>query len=165
MSDTASALGFDAALFTESFATLRPLIRQEWPAVEEEALEATAGDAQKVVALIAERTERSQVRIRHTLADLVDFAGVETVPAEKAGLEGRLLDVLQRLEKHVEPVQAQARQQAQQLRERGQHLAEDMRAAVPQAEEKLKENFWTTLLAALGLGVILGLLMGGGRGR
>ena len=41
MSDTASALGFDAALFTESFATLRPLIRQEWPAVEEEALEAT----------------------------------------------------------------------------------------------------------------------------
>ena len=73
--------------------------------------------------------------------------------------------MLHRLEKHVEPVQEQARQQARQLRERGQHLAADVREAVPQAEEKLKENFWTTLLAALGIGVILGLLMGGSRGR
>lgn len=32
-------------------------------------------------------------------------------------------------------------------------------------EEKARENFWTTVLMALGLGVILGLLIGAGRRR
>ena len=36
---------------------------------------------------------------------------------------------------------------------------------IPEVEERAKRNIWTSLLIALGLGVILGLLLGTGRRR
>lgn len=36
---------------------------------------------------------------------------------------------------------------------------------IPEVEERAKRNLWTSLLIALGLGVIVGLLLGTGRRR
>lgn len=153
--------------FAASFDRIKPLIREEWPAIDEEALDATEADPAKIVALVADRTEHSKALVRKHLGEIAEVAGVGA-----ANFEQRLVRLIHLLEEKAEPVQqgvANARKQATKLvhdvEERGGQLIDEVKQTVPKAEEKMKDNLWTSLLAALGVGVLLGLIVGLTRGR
>lgn len=127
-----------------SFDTLRPLLLAEWPALDRAALDATGGDLDAVVALLVELTGQPAAELRQKVDDLVAVAGDSRGRVAAARLES----ALRRMEAR-----------ANELRDR---VKDDL---VPEAEQKIKDNLLASLLIALGLGVILGLLMGGRRGR
>lgn len=122
------------------FASLSALISAEWPQVPPEALTATAGDLDEVINLVAERTEHTRAYVRRQveeLSRLADEKGVPRSAAEVEALVGRL--------------EARTRELAQQVE----------REVLPKLEAKAKENLGRSLLTALGIGFILGLLFGG----
>lgn len=127
-----------------SFDTLRPLLLAEWPDLDREALDATAGDTDAIVNLVAQATDKPKVVIKLQVDDLVAAASDRRVRATAA----RIDEALRRLEERAGEVR--------------DHVKRDL---VPEAEQKVKENLLTSLLVALGLGLILGLLLGSRRGR
>lgn len=156
--------------FRESWAEIEPLVQQEWPQLDATALASTNGDPEAVVGLLAEGTDHTRTLLRRQLAEIADAAGVG------GGLEARLSRFLRRLESESATVAEQAREARERAedvldgaRTRGGQLAEELRREaterVPDVEDRIKTNLWTSLLAALGIGVILGMLVGGGRGR
>ena len=163
----ASAFPFSAEGFSRSFDAIRPLILQEWPQLTEEDLVAVDGDPEKIVEVVRQRTQHSRALIRKHLSEIAEVAGVDA-----SGLEARLLRLVHALESQVGPVRekvkasgVRAEELADELGERGKVLLDEVKQTVPRAEEKLKENLWTTLLAALGLGLLVGLVVGLSRGR
>src|SRR5262245_38172739 len=116
---------------------LRPLILEEWPAVDSAALADTAGDLERAVALIAERTGHTRSLVRTQLAELCEVA--ET---RGSGLEGLLQDL-----------EARARRAVDQVRHE----------LLPRAEGRVRQNLLVSLLLAIGLGVILGMFWRGPR--
>lgn len=190
MSETAPAttpydFSFDRSAFAASFADkIQPLVVDEW-GLSADAVAATEGDPDKVVALVVAETESSKALARKHLTEIVEVAGIKA-----RSMEARLQALIGRLEAATGPMQARAAETQEALRERasqtqevlreraartqeafrelseqGQHVIEEVRQAVPQAEEKVKENLWTALLASLGLGLLLGLVVGLSRGR
>lgn len=165
-----SGFGFTEDAFRERWPEIEALVRDEWPDVDSTALARTEGDPEAVVGVLASATDHTRTLLRKQLGELADVAGVG------GGLEVRLSRFLRRLEAESQAVGAQAsqaREQAEEVlgdvRRRGQELADEVRREaterVPDVEERIKSNVWTSLLAALGLGVLLGMLVGGGRGR
>lgn len=145
---------------------LQPAILEEWPQVTAEALRGTDGELEAVVALIAEASDRTRLWVRKHLAELV-----ELLAPPRTGLEERLHRLLARLE-GAEPLRGKAQAAATAAREvlheveaRAEDLARDVQSQLPKAEGHLRENLWTSLLGALGVGLILGLLWGTSRGR
>lgn len=168
------AFEFDRDAFVEAFVgKVRPLVLAEW-ALDEDAVDETGGDPDAIVALVTAKTESSKALVRRHLTEIAEVAGVKV-----RSLEARLTRLISRLEGATAPVQERVSQTQQaiqaravrtseairELSEQGHHVIEEVRQAVPQAEEKVKENLWTALLAALGLGVLLGLVVGLSRGR
>jgi ElaB/YqjD/DUF883 family membrane-anchored ribosome-binding protein len=156
--------------FRDRWSDLRPLIVSEWPAVDEADLDDTSGEFEAVVTLVARATEHTRTLIRKQLGELMDLS------SGRAGLEARLGAFLTRLESEREQVTEQvhrARDRATALvdeaQTRGLALADEVRdevtRRVPDAEARIKDNLWTSLLAALGIGVLLGMIVGRGRGR
>ncbi|MBI4954605.1 MAG: hypothetical protein HY908_21450 [Myxococcales bacterium] len=128
--------------FAKSFDKLVPLIRNEWPEVEAEALDKTGGDFEQVVTLVAKKTEHTKTLVRKQLTEL------QSVSHEEPGTAGEL----GRLRKIVDRLQA-----------RSHEISEKMLA---DAKKKVSDNPLTALLMALGLGLVLGFLLRGfGRGR
>jgi len=189
MSSTETAPGFafdfDRAVFTAAFAEkVQPLVIDEW-GLDPEAVAATGGDPDQLVTLVTEKTDSSKALARKHLSEIAEVAGVKV-----RGLEARLQGLIGRLEAATGPVGERAAQTQEALRaraaetqaaihdraartqealreltEQGQHVIEEIQQAVPQAEETVKENLWTALLAALGIGLLMGLIVGLSRGR
>lgn len=168
------AFDFDRDAFVQAFdGKVRPLVLAEW-SLDADAVDETGGDPDAIVALVTAETESSKALVRKHLTEIAEVAGVKA-----RGLEARLTRLISRLEGATAPVQERVTQTQQaiqdravrttealrELSEQGHHVIEEVRQAVPQAEEKVKENLWTALLAALGLGVLLGLVVGLSRGR
>jgi hypothetical protein len=132
---------------TGGFAELRPLILAEWPKVAEDALDETEGDHAKIVELVVASGDFEGELVERQLAEL----------AELAREDGKAADGGDR------PVQEVARSLQTKMNEvasyvRGQMLAD--------ARGKARENFLVTLLLAIGLGFVLGIIVRGfGRGR
>lgn len=129
---------------------LREKIKQRWPDLDDAALDAAAGDLDRVAELISAASEHSRVVIRRQLDELGGKAerGTETGASDESA--ARLAAALERLEA------------------RADELSEKMKKElVPKAEEKVKENLLISLAIALGLGFILGLIVGSSvsRGR
>ena len=87
-------------------------------------------------------------------------------------LEERLLAVLRALEATVEPLESEAQRVAQaaarvveSVEDEGRAVVRDLERRATSTETALKNNFWTTLLVALGLGVVAGLLLRRGHDR
>jgi hypothetical protein len=130
----------------DSFAVVSTLIAKEWPAVEQEALAATAGDAGRVVDLVAERTQHTKTLVRRQLAELVREAAERSEPGI---LMAQAKAVLDRLEKKTAELSSYVRD-----------------TVAPQAHKKVQENLLMSLLCALGVGVLLGFVLRSlGRGR
>lgn len=136
-----------AASESVDLGALKPLLREEWPELDEAALDETGGDRAALIALIATRTEHSKALVRRQLGELEEIA---RKGKGRAGLEQ-----LEKLEAAVRKLEGQAQDVVS-------HVKKDL---VPQAETRVKENLITSLLGALLIGMLLGLIMGGRRGR
>ena len=124
---------------------LLPLITEEWPSLDAATLEATGGDLEALVGIIAGATDHTRALIRQQLGEL---EAVAAGGVKRPGL-GEIDAILDRLE-------AQTRKMVEQVQG----------TVLPAAEEKARENLGKSLLTALGLGFLIGLIFGGfGRGR
>jgi ElaB/YqjD/DUF883 family membrane-anchored ribosome-binding protein len=129
--------------FQDEFDKLTPLIREEWPAVDADALSATGGDYERVVALIAEKTDHTKALVKRQLCELRALSAKPT----GNGVEHRLEEMLHKLHERSNEIAGYVKKQM---------LAD--------AKHRVTENPIVSLLMAIGLGVILGfILRGGGR--
>ncbi|MES2641094.1 MAG: hypothetical protein V4850_16520 [Myxococcota bacterium] len=142
----------DAGRFQALFQELREPILEEWPDLEADALDATGGQLELVVVLVAEQTGRTRAVSRRLLRELM--AELETPPEPRPRPrraarepEPRPLDPLERLfvslESHVED------------------LTKQVKADVtPLAVDTVRQHLGVALLLAGGLGLMLGLFLG-----
>lgn len=153
------------AAFAGAFSMLRPAILDEWSELDATALATTDGEFDKVVALLAERTNRTKALIRRQLAELYavvvaeprDSAAPRRAPSARSQSTGdkekaatpRMDDLLAELEQRT----------AQIVRELRGGFLNDTR-------NRVKENVFFSLLVAVGFGFILGVLFtGSNRGK
>ncbi len=153
---TTAARRLDPESFRDHIEGVRRLVVEEWPDVDPDSLAKAGTEPEAVVAVVVEATGDSKTLVRHHLAQIAEVSGVAA-----SGLEGRLLRLLHTLEGKVEPVQETMKEASKVAREVG----EQGREIAGQAEAKVKENIWTSLMSALGLGVLIGLVVGLSRGR
>jgi ElaB/YqjD/DUF883 family membrane-anchored ribosome-binding protein len=132
-----------AEQFAKDFARTSEFILEEWPELGVETLEATGGDLEKVIAAVSDAVGKTKATVRRQLAELHQLA------QQSADDDGVVARELRRLREMVE-----------RLESRTQDLAD----LPKEARQRVEENLWTSLLVALGLGFLLGLLTrGGGR--
>jgi hypothetical protein len=144
--------------FKRAFAAVAPLVKEEWPGLDAAALEATGGDFDKVTTLVADHTEHTRLVIRRQLGELLAIAerspnrAVNGAATERPkGVADQMDDVLAA----VRRLESFASEEAKKMSSK----------VLPAAETRVRQNLWMSLLLALGLGVILGLWMNGGRRR
>lgn len=138
-----------AETFKSSFGALEAAILAEWPAIEREALAATAGELDQVIDLVALKTEHTRTLVRRQIAELAQLC--EGGEGPKAAAESK---------------QSRAERLLEAWQKRTQDLAKELRENVlANAEKKVRENVLTSILVALGLGLVLGFLFGGLRRR
>ena len=141
--------------FQANFASLTPLILKEWSQISSDKLKSTNGELELVIELIVNQTEHTRTLIRSQLAELLYLFqkkpndsfhnSVNTNNSPSVDWEQNLNILEQRIEKLV----SQLKQEI-----------------LPEIGTKARENMGTSLLTAIGLGFILGLIFGGSsRGR
>ncbi len=141
--------------FLADFERVSPLICEEWPGVDSAALTATAGDYEGVVSLIAGTTEHTRARVRQQLTELAALA--------RAANHGEVkVRVLVNSDVKVD-VDVKLQEIARKLEQRFDGITRALRSRLADAEKRVVERPYTTLIAALGLGMIVGLLFGGRR--
>lgn len=145
------------ATFLESWEQLAPLILSEWDQVDEESLEKTEGDLDRVVALLSERTARTKAMVRRLLFEL--YQVVHEQP-QRTRASSRRPQADSGLPESVDAmVQDLERRAARVMRELRGGLLRD-------TSHKIHEHLLFSLLVTLGLGFIVGVLFtGSGRGR
>lgn len=151
---------FSREEFREGFPEIRRLVLEEWPNLDAEALDATEGRVDAVLELVVSATQHSRVLVRKHLAEIAEVAGVQA-----NGIEERLVRLLHYLEDKAEPVGREAQRLASDVRDRGEQVGRQVATKVHDAEDTMKDNLWVSLMAALGLGLVAGLIVGLTRGR
>ncbi|MFH7245783.1 MAG: hypothetical protein ACHWZW_23375 [Spirulina sp.] len=160
-------------------ADLIPLMVEEWPDLSREALENVADDPEATVIYIATHTDHTRTLVRRHLGEL---ASLMSTQADDASDDHRPTTLGQRDRPDIVPSgdppdsttettdQSAAGpstidQLLGELEDRTDQLIQDFKAEMlPELEKKARSNLGTSLLMAVGLGVILGLLLGGKRG-
>ena len=161
---------------------LRSLIVEEWPTIDLAQLDACATDEPALILLIASTADCTRVRAKRDLEELKQLS-----KSGPSNLEQRFAAELERIEARLQPFLEEGKQQAaetfDELKERGAELVDQaethldeaqekikaewdkhLETTIPQAEEMLKRNIWSSLAIAFGLGMIVAL-SGGSRGR
>jgi len=123
--------------FKTSFTDLGPLIVQEWPEVDSDSLDGTGGDLDKVVSLVAQKTEHTKTLVRRQLTELSRMAADN-------GAEGRLKALIKRLEDKTSQLSGRVK--------------DDM---LPAAEQKVRDHLVVSLLVSSVLGFLLGVIVRG----
>jgi hypothetical protein len=151
----------DPDRFKANFAAIAPLILEEWPTIAQENLMATAGEPEQVVDCIAMATDHTRALIRQQLRELYCLAVMETPQPRRSRLSERLSKLAD------SPLtESDLKQTLDLLEERTEELLQQFQKDVlPELNEKVRKNVGGSLLTALGMGFVLGLLMGGRRGR
>jgi ElaB/YqjD/DUF883 family membrane-anchored ribosome-binding protein len=126
--------------FKSSFGALQQAILGEWPVIDKDALLETAGNLEKVIDLVAETTDHTRTLVRKQIAELSEMDTPKFLSRDKAA------EMLDRLNKRTSEL-------VKELREKH----------VETAKTTMRENIFVTLFAALGIGLILGLIFGGFR--
>lgn len=157
-------------LFRQQFVAIAPLILSEWSGLDAEQLSQTNGDLEQVVDLVATHTERTRTLIRRQLRELYQLAVIDAAepPTANAPAADPLTGAVPRLSKLVTETLADADVKATiaRLEERTEKLLDQFKQEVmPELNDKVQKNVGGSLLTALGIGFVLGLLLGGGRGR
>ncbi len=131
----------DAETISRDFERLRPALKAEWPDLDDDELAGTGGDLDKLVELIAQATGYTKSLVRQQITELHGMLGNP---------------VLERLEELAGRLEERARELADhELVDKGRAMA----------EEKVRANPLQSVLWALVVGLVLGLLLGSRRGR
>jgi ElaB/YqjD/DUF883 family membrane-anchored ribosome-binding protein len=121
----------------ERFEDWLPAIQQRWPEVARSTLEASRGSFDELADTIAAQSGRTAAVVKQQLLELIDTAGSQT---------GRLAGQLEPLEAQLES------------------LLDDLNATLrPRIEKPVRERPLLAIGIAAGVGVVLGLLLAGGR--
>lgn len=140
--------------FSQHFDAMVPLVMAEWPQLIEENLLATEGDLDLAVAYISDETDRTQTLIRRQLKELASLVepGDEapivppSAPKDDVSPPSSIENLLDDLESRTE------------------HLIQELKAEMlPELEQRARSNLGQSLLIALGIGFVLGLILGGKR--
>ena len=156
----------EGTVFGTSFTKLRPLVLAEWPDLTTRDVDDTEGDVERLVTLVATHTGHTRTLVRQHLSELGGFSPAATRPSTLEERLTRLLEALETSGDELPPDRDRGgRGLIGELRDEGRHLAEEVRESVSSTQRSLRDNFWTTLFATLGLGFIAGLLVGHRRER
>lgn len=181
MTDNSSTFLLSPDEFKAHFAAIVPLILEEWPDVPPTILHSSDGEFDRVVTCIALSTEHTRTLIRRQLRELYLLAVTQashrrpqangrplppqTATPEPSRPSSHLMERLTQLASHP-PAEANLKETIALLEERTEELlAQFKQDVLPDLKEKAKQNIGGSLLTALGIGFILGLIVGGGRGR
>jgi ElaB/YqjD/DUF883 family membrane-anchored ribosome-binding protein len=145
--------------FRKQFERLAPLIVEEWQQLELDELVATDGNLDAVIEYITDQTEQTRTLVQRHLHELYQFAKTEkteklkAVQSDLAQLQEQMLPTVEKtlelLEKRAETILAK--------------VEEDVLSDV---KDRVREKPGTSLLTALGIGFLIGLIIGGSnRGR
>lgn len=145
--------------FRKQFDRLAPLILEEWQQLELDELVATEGDLDAVVEYIAEQTEQTRTLVKNHLQELYQLAKsekskrIEAVQSDLTQLQNQMLPTVEKtldlLEKRAEAIVARMEQDV-----------------LSDVKDRVREKPGTSLLTALGVGFLIGLIVGGSnRGR
>lgn len=147
--------------FKAAFAAVSPLILAEWQQVSAEQLATTDGDLPRVVEYIAKTTEHTQTLVHRQLYELYQIALDEQRQAATTPITQAVSRLLQDQinDDSVKQTIAQLEAKTEAL------LQQFKQEMLPEVNQKLQKNPVSTLLAAVGIGFVLGLLLGGRRGR
>lgn len=164
----------------ENWGELMPLIQAEWPNIDTDVIKAAEGDLAAIVDYIAAQTEHTRTLVRRQLAELNSLAIRDRIATEapiksatngnridphtnastdtgtdhktsngnSSGLSSEIDQVLQVLERHTDDL-----------------LQQFKKDVLPEVSDRARSNIGTSLLTALGIGFLLGIIIGGGRGR
>jgi ElaB/YqjD/DUF883 family membrane-anchored ribosome-binding protein len=147
--------------FQECFAGISPLILGEWKQVSAEQLAATNGDLSQVVECIATTTEHTQALVLRQLCELYQIAIHEQSSSESPPIPQAVSRLIQDQisDDTVKQAIAQLEAKTEEL------LKQFKKEILPEVNQKMQKNPLGTLLTAVGIGFVLGLLLGGRRGR
>ena len=123
--------------FSERFESLLPKIQERWPELAKQTLEATRGSFDEVVRVIAKHSGKTTQGVQEQLEELLNSASVRTKD---------LSDSLEPLEKQLE------------------ELLDDLNSTLrPRIEKPVRQKPLVAIGIATGIGVLLGILLAGGR--
>jgi hypothetical protein len=146
--------------FSQHFDAMVPLVMAEWPQLIEENLLATEGDLDLAVAYISGETDRTQTLIRRQIKELASL--VE--PEDKAAIAPELEDKAPIAPKDDASPPSNIENLLDDLESRTEHLIQELKAEMlPELEQRARSNLGQSLLIALGIGFVLGLILGGKR--
>jgi ElaB/YqjD/DUF883 family membrane-anchored ribosome-binding protein len=170
MIDNSSVQGArdEAEAWKRGFAAVVPLVREEWPSLERARVEETAGDLDALVALVAEHSGRTKAMARRQLLELARVAELASEDRGKQPLDRGANGVSKKTESEARPkVDVQVDEVIAAVRRLEAFAADEAKrmsgTMLPAAEAKVRQNLWVSLLLSLGLGMILGLWLNGGR--
>ena len=123
--------------FRDRFESLLPTIQKRWPELAQHTLEATRGSVDELVRLIEQNTGLTPQGVREQLEELLHTAGDQS---------RHLGDSLDPLEEQLE-----------------QLLDELNRTLRPRIEKPVRQRPLLAVGVALGVGVLLGAMLNGGR--
>lgn len=159
--DTPNYLTISQTEFRDGFDAIAPLILEEWPQLAAEDLTATEGDLDLVIDYIAANTEHTRTLVRHYLTELMQVGKWRETPKQKLEQDS---ESPPKIEDYITTTLDRT---IQALEGRTEKLITKVQSEmIPEVNRKAKDNIGNSLLTALGIGFILGVLFGGsGRGR
>ena len=123
--------------FTERFESLLPKIQDQWPDMAKHTLEATRGSLDELIRVISEHSGKTSQGVQEQLEDLFHSASDKTKD---------LADSLEPLEKQLED------------------LLDELNSTLrPRIEKPIRQRPILSIGIAAGIGVLLGVLLAGGR--
>ena len=122
---------------SERFETLLPRIQERWPDLAQQTLEATRGSLDEVVRVISQHSGRTTAGVHEQLDELLSTAGDRTRD---------IADNLEPLEKQLE------------------ELLDELNTTLrPRIEQPVRERPLLAIGMGAGVGLLLGILLAGGR--
>ncbi len=135
--NTVSEKNFSEQWFIDQFDSLLPKIQEKWPEVAQQTLEATRGSFDEMVKVISVHSGKTSNGVQAQLEDLFNSATDQTK---------NLAESLEPLEKQLE------------------ELLDDLNETLrPRIEKPIRQRPLLAIGIATGLGVLLGILLSGGK--
>jgi len=123
--------------FNERFETLLPKIQERWPDMAKQTLEATRGSFDEMVRVISQHSGKTTYGVQEQLEELLNSASDRT---------RNIAESLEPLEKQLE------------------ELLDELNSTLrPRIEKPIRKRPLLSIGMAAGIGVLLGLLLAGGR--
>lgn len=155
--------------FEHHFEAMVPLILSEWPQLIEENLLATEGDLDLAVAYISGETDRTQTLVRRQIKELASMIEGDALAAGKAAANRASSSTLQSAGPQSSGAlgvdKSSIDNLLDDLESRTERLIQELKVEMlPELEKRARGNLGQSLLIALGIGFVLGLILGGKRG-